>query len=142
MRNHQKGIVMFPEKALKLSEIVAILESEVHYSSIQQLDIEIRTARASDLMSEILSDDSVPDILLTRLCNAQVVRTASVFGIKAVVVVRGSHLNQKIIDLAIEENIVIMTTLGSLFTSCGKLYVSGIRGVLETPQGQSENQKK
>ncbi|OHD68095.1 MAG: hypothetical protein A2W19_01735 [Spirochaetes bacterium RBG_16_49_21] len=130
---------MIPEKSIKLCDVAAILEAEVHYSYSRQLAIEIRTARASDLMSEILSDDQVPDMLLTRLCNAQVVRTASVFGIKAVIVVRGSHLSQKIIDLAVEENIVIMTTPGSLFTSCGKLYAHGVRGVLEIPQVQSEN---
>jgi hypothetical protein len=130
---------MIHEKAIKLGEVVAILEAEVHYSYSHQLDIEIQTARASDVMSEILADDAVPDILLTRLNNAQVVRTASVFGIKAVVVVRGKNINQKIVDLAREENIVIMYTQGSLFTSCGKLYGHGVRGVLDIPKMNTED---
>lgn len=119
---------------MKLRDIISILEAEVHSPQNKHLDAEILTARASDLMSEILSDDTVPDILLTRLCNAQVIRTASVFGIKAVVVVRVRNLSQKMIDLAKEENVVILATHGSLFTSCGKLYASGVRGVLEIPE--------
>ncbi len=119
---------------MKLRDIITILEAEAHSPRNNHLDAEILTARASDLMSDILASDSVPDILLTRLCNAQVIRTASVFNIKAVVVVRVRNLNQKIIDLAKEENIVIMATPGSLFTSCGKLYAHGVQGVLETPK--------
>ena len=119
---------------MKLRDIIEILEAEAHAPQNKHLDVDIFTARASDLMSEILADDTVPDILLTRLCNSQVVRTASVFGIKAVVVVRIRNLHQKIIDLAKEENIIIMATKGSLFTSCGKLYANGVRGVLELPE--------
>jgi hypothetical protein len=119
---------------MELREVITILEAEAHYSLSDQLDAEVRTARASDLMSEILVGETVPDILITRLCNAQVVRTASVFGIKAVVVVRGKHIDQKIVEVALEENIVIMTTENSLFTSCGRLYASGVRGVLEKPK--------
>ncbi len=122
-----------------MREVVEILAAEVHYTSSRQLDTEIQTARASDLMSDILFDDTVPDILLTRLCNAQVVRTASVFGIKAVVMVRSHDINMKIADLAKEENIVLISTQGTLFASCGKLYARGVRGVLEIPKMKMED---
>ena len=35
------------------------------------------------------------------------------------------------IDLAQDERVVILTTVHSLFVSCGRLYASGIRGALE-----------
>jgi hypothetical protein len=130
---------MTAEKTLTLREVVAILAAEVHHTSSQQLDTVIQTARASDLMSDILFDDMVPDILLTRLCNAQVVRTASVFGIAAVVMVRSHDINMKIVELAKEENIVLLATQGTLFTSCGKLYARGVRGVLEIPKMHMED---
>ncbi|MBN1498405.1 MAG: hypothetical protein JXA07_16655 [Spirochaetes bacterium] len=114
-----------------LQEAIAILEAEAHYSKAHQLKEVIRTARASDFMSEVLIEDSVPDILLTGLCNAQVIRTASVFGIKAVIFVRGKLASRQMIDLAVQENVVLMCTDYSLYTSCGKLYSHGIRGVTE-----------
>ena len=113
---------------MKLREAIALLESDVFCTKEDLLDAEILTARASDLMSEVLTQDAVPDILLTGLCNAQVIRTASVFGIKAVVFVRGSTPGQKIIDLAMDESVVILTTCHSLFVSCGRLYAGGVRG--------------
>jgi hypothetical protein len=114
-----------------LRDAITILNAEVQYTQNTQLEADINTARASDLMSEVLADDAVPDILLTGLCNSHVIRTASVFGIKAVVFVRGRPVDQKLIDCALDENIVVMTTRDSLFSSCGKLYAAGVRGVME-----------
>lgn len=114
-----------------LREAVELLKADVQFTQSTQLEVDIVTARASDLMSEVLADDAVPDILLTGLCNSHVIRTASVFGIKAVVFVRGRPVDQKLIDCALDENIVVMTTRDSLFTSCGKLYAAGVRGVME-----------
>jgi hypothetical protein len=114
-----------------LREAIEILNADVQYTQSAQLEAVINTARASDLMSEVLADDAIPDILLTGLCNSHVIRTASVFGIKAVVFVRGRPVDQNLVDCAVDENIVVMTTRDSLFTSCGKLYAAGVRGVLE-----------
>jgi hypothetical protein len=114
-----------------LRETIELLNANAHFLQGDLLEAEIRTARASDLMSEVLAEDAVPDILITGLCNAQVIRTASVFGIKAVIFVRGKSCSAKMIDLAMEENVVVMTTHNSLYTTCGKLYDRGVRGVTE-----------
>ncbi|HOD15537.1 MAG TPA: transcriptional regulator [Spirochaetota bacterium] len=113
---------------MKLRDAIILLDAVVYSSRDERLDAEILTARASDLMSEVLAEDAAPDILLTGLCNAQVIRTASVFGIKAVVFVRGIIPEKKIIDLAIDENVVIMTTTHSLFVSSGLLFAGGVHG--------------
>ena len=78
-------------------------------------------------MSDILARSVVPDVLLTRLTNVQVIRTSSVFGIKAVIIVRNKAINEKVVELAKQEEIVLLTTRMSLFESCGKLYQNGIR---------------
>ncbi|OHD71881.1 MAG: hypothetical protein A2W19_04200 [Spirochaetes bacterium RBG_16_49_21] len=120
---------------MKISEAIQILNAEVHNAEKEQLDAEIKTARASDLMSEILASTEVPDMLLTGLTNAQVIRLASIFGIKAITIVRGKEVDPKIFLLAKEEKIVIMTTKYSLFTSCGKLYEKGINGeIINAPK--------
>jgi hypothetical protein len=116
---------------MKLRDVITILDSTPHWTQDDLFESDILTARASDLMSEVLTEDAVPDILLTGLCNIQVIRTASVFGIKAVVFVRGKAPSQKIIDLAQDEGVVVLTTDHSLFASCGRLYMGGVRGALE-----------
>ncbi len=114
-----------------LREAIELLNAEVLYAQDDRLDIEVETARASDFMSEVLTEEAVPDILVTGLCNAHVIRTASVFGIKAVIFVGGKTCSTKMIDLALEENVVVMTTTTSLFVTCGKLYSLGVRGTTE-----------
>src|SRR4030042_3934285 len=113
---------------MKISEAIQILNAEFHNAEKEQLDTEIKTARASDLMSEILASADVPDMLLTGLTNPQVIRLASAFGTKVIAIVRGIEVDPKIFLLAKEENIIIMTTKYSLFTCCGKLYEKGIIG--------------
>jgi len=116
---------------MKLRDVVAILEGDCFCCEPHLLEAEVTRARASDLMSEILAADALPDILLTGLCNTHVIRTASVFGIKAVIIVRGKAPTKGMIDMANEEEIVLASTKEGLFTSCGKLYAAGIRGVKE-----------
>jgi hypothetical protein len=113
---------------MNLNEITDLLNAKIHHVDEEDdLNTEIVTAAASDLMSDVLASVSTPDLLLTGLTNAQVIRTSSVSGIKAVVIVRGKSLEPKIIELAREERIAIMTTDISLFESCGILYQKGLK---------------
>ena len=108
-----------------------MLDANAHYAQSDQMQAEIKTARASDLMSEVLTEDAIPDILITGLCNAQVIFTASDFGIKAVIFVRGKTCSAKMVDLAMEKNVVVMSTHNSLYATCGILYERGVRGISE-----------
>ncbi len=115
---------------MKLSGIVELLKSEIYYMSGDQNDIEVSTVAASDLMSDILAMIKVPDLLLTGLTNAQVINTCSVFGIKVVILVRGKKVvDPKILKLAEEEGITVMSTDFSMYESCGRLYKEGLRSV-------------
>ena len=121
---------------MKLQEIVELLGANVVFGPDTLLQEEVRTAAASDLMSDILARVDVPEILLTRLNNSQVMRTAAVFGIKAVVIVRGRSINEKMTELAQEEEIVLLSTPASLFESCGQLFALGLRSA-QKPAEQS-----
>lgn len=112
---------------MKFDDVIEILNAEVHFRSDDTGEKDITTASASDLMSDILASIHVPDILITGLTNAQAIRTASVFGIKIVIIVRGKLVDSKLIDLAREEEITIVSTKSTLFDSCGKLYENGLR---------------
>jgi predicted transcriptional regulator len=112
---------------MTLKEVIELLDASVLYLDPSDENKNVSTVEASDLMSDILASVNVPDLLLTGLTNPQVVRTASIFGIKAVIIVKGKKVEQKIVDLAKEEGISIMSTEDDLFEASGKLYARGIR---------------
>ena len=114
---------------MNLKDIIETLQAEVLITQDDQLDIEISTAAAGDLMSDILAMVSVPDMLLTGLSNLQVINTASVFGIKIVIFVRGKQVESKVQELAKDEGISLMSTRLSMYESCGRLYNKGLRSV-------------
>jgi len=87
---------------------------------------EILAACGSDLMSDVLAFVKDQALLLTGLINPQVVRTAEMMDMKAIVFVRGKTPSPEIIELASESGIVILSTSYPLYISCGKLYASGL----------------
>ena len=117
---------------MKLKETIALLGAEIVFATDSLLETDVRSAAASDLMSDILARVDVPEILLTRLNNSQVMRTSAVFGIKAVVIVRGRAIDEKMIELAREEEIVLLSTPASLFESCGKVPAEGLRSAKQS----------
>ena len=87
-------------------------------------------ACGSDLMSDVLAyikDDST--LLLTGLCNQQVIRTAEMIDLKLVIFVRGKNPSKDIIQLAEENDIILLSTPISMFDAAGILYQRGMRGI-------------
>jgi predicted transcriptional regulator len=82
-------------------------------------------------MSDVLVFCKAGCLLLTGLNNPQVVRTADVLDIAAIVIVRGKRPLPETIQLAEELQIPILTTKYILFESVGRLYAKGIVGCIE-----------
>ena len=114
--------------SMKLSEIVAALEARVVYGN-DHLEKEVTTCGASDLMSDILAGLSEGCILLTGLTTVQVIRTAMVAGVGAVVFVRDKTPPQGVIDLAQEQELPLISSPYSMFVSCGRLYACNLTGL-------------
>lgn len=115
---------------MKLREIRDLLNAEV-LSGHDNLDREVTTACASDLMSDVLSallDDKT--LLLTGLANTHAVRTAEMMDIHAIVFVRGKNPDDETTMMAEENGIVIMKTDIIMFVAAGILYKEGLRGAL------------
>ena len=72
----------------------------------------------ADLMSDVLAAVQPQALLLTGLCNPQVVRTAQMADVAAIVFVRGKIPAQDVIDLANEERIPLITTPYGTFELC------------------------
>ena len=92
------------------------------------LDADVRSACGSDLMSDVLAFVKDQSVLITGLTNSQAVRTAEMMDIVCIVLVRGKLADEGMIALARERHIVVLQTGHSMFTACGLLYQSGLRG--------------
>ena len=115
---------------LTLHEIKELLEAEVLIGE-EQLDMEVKTAFVADLMSDVLAFATAGSLLITGLTNPQVVRTADVLDIAAILMGRGKRPSQETFELAEELNIPILTTKYILFEIAGRLYLKGVRGCIE-----------
>lgn len=89
---------------------------------------EVHNACGSDMMSDVLAFVKDQSVLLTGLCNAQVIRTAEMMDIICIVFVRGKVPDDSMIALADEKEIPLLCTMHRMFSACGMLYESGLRG--------------
>ena len=113
---------------MKLSQIVEALEAKV-LTGDDLLEKDIHTCGASDLMSDILAGLSEGCILLTGLTTVQVIRTAMVAGVGAVVFVRDKTPSQEVINLAQEQELPLISSPYSMFVSCGRLHACNLTGL-------------
>jgi predicted transcriptional regulator len=113
---------------MKLKEIAAALGCELLTPCEDTGDI--TTVVASDGMSEILAFHRPDALMLTGLTNIQSVRTAVVADVHAIVYVRGKHPSAKVIELACEKGIPVLSTPLGMFESCGILYRAGLEGAM------------
>lgn len=113
---------------MKLSEIAKVLNAEVRCGS-EHLDREITHVFASDLMSDVLTLDSANLLLLTGLTNIQTIRTSEMADITNIVLVRNKKAGEDMIQLAQENNMVMLECSYSMFKSCGLLYEAGLQPV-------------
>ncbi|SHJ00187.1 DRTGG domain-containing protein [Lutispora thermophila] len=113
---------------MKIKDIRDVLQAEVLCGE-DLLENEILYAFGSDLMSDVLAFVKTGTILLTGLVNSQVIRTAEMADINAIIFVRGKVPDKDVIDLARESSIIILTTKYTLFTASGILYSCGLRGI-------------
>ena len=113
---------------MKLSAIQEILLAEV-ITGHGKLEMPIEKCTASDLMSDLLTGPSTGSVLLTGLCNIQVIRTSVIADISAIVFVRGKRPTEELIAHAREHDLPLLTTPFTMFSSSGRLFSRGLRGL-------------
>ena len=77
-------------------------------------------------MSDVLAFCTPGSLLLTGLTNVQIVRTAQMLDIPAIVFVRGKVPLEETVQLAKDNGIPILLTRYSMFEACGVLYEKGM----------------
>jgi len=116
---------------MTLQEIKDVLRCE-DLCGEAALHSEVTTVFAADLLSDVLAYAKQGTLLLTGITNQQVVRTAEMLELLAIIFVRGKRPDAETINLAKSKNIPMLTTKYILFETCGRLYNCGLRGCIES----------
>lgn len=112
---------------MTIREVVQLLKAVVHTGE-HLLELNVQSACSADLMSDVMAFSKENAMLLTGLVNPQVIRTAEMLDIRAVIFVRGKKPQEAMVQLAGEKDIILISTNDSLFVASGKLYEKGING--------------
>ncbi len=94
----------------------------------QLADQPVASACGCDLMSDVLAFTRPGSVLLTGLTNSQVIRTAEMLDLKAVVFVRSKKPDEQTIKMAQSLQLVLILSPYPLYESCGKLFSIGLAG--------------
>lgn len=134
----EKNRRFLKEMVVTLYDIKKILDAEILVGE-DQMDKEVKTAFAADLMSDVLAFAKPGSLLLTGLTNPQVVRTSDILDIAAIILVRGKIPPQETVRLAEELKIPILSTRYILFETSGRLHAQGIVGCIEKVGSDHDN---
>ncbi|MBE6531249.1 MAG: hypothetical protein E7679_04060 [Ruminococcaceae bacterium] len=112
---------------MKIKEIVELLNAKILCGE-DKIEGEVHSACGCDMMSDVLAFVKEQAVLLTGLCNPQVVRTAEMMDMRCIVFVRGKMPPAEVVALADEAGIVVMATDERMYVACGLLYSNGLSG--------------
>jgi predicted transcriptional regulator len=122
-------------KVLTLEDVVNLLNGKILCGEEKLAQINVPKAYACDLMSDVLALCQPGAILITGLTNVQIVRTAQMLDIPAVLFVRGKTPMNDTITLADEAGMSLVVTNMSMFQACGLLYEQGVKPCLLADAG-------
>jgi predicted transcriptional regulator len=111
---------------MTVREAVALLEGQF-FCGEDKADMEVASACGADLMSDVMAFVKERVLLMTGLVNPQVIRTAELLDIHAIIFVRGKSPSRDMIDMAGESDIILGGTKLPMFIACGKIYEAGLR---------------
>lgn len=116
---------------MNIRDLIHIIEGTL-ITQPSNMTREIKGGFGADLMSDVLASIQPEAVLLTGLCNPQVVRTAQMADVAAIVLVRGKQPPAETIQLANEECVPVISTPYGMFEVCGRLHEAGLTS-LEQP---------
>lgn len=110
---------------MRLYDVLTITQARP-FSPDPDLDREVQSGFASDLMSDVLRYNVAQGLLVTGLANPQVVRTAEMADVAAILLVRGKVPQSETVELAQQVGIPLLGTQLIMFETCGRLYAAGL----------------
>ena len=116
---------------MNVKELISLIDGHL-YNDSADLTREVLGGCGADLMSDVLTSIQPEAVLLTGLCNPQVVRTSVMADVAAIILVRGKTPPHETIMLAEQERIALISSPFGMFELCGRLYAAGLQS-LERP---------
>jgi predicted transcriptional regulator len=110
---------------MRLDQVIKIIHGTVLNPQVS-LNREVKGGCGADLMSDVLASIKPDALLLTGLTNTQVIRTAQMADVRAIVLVRGKNAQPEMLALATQENIPLISSPYGMFELCGRLYRAGL----------------
>ena len=111
-----------------MSDICSLVEGTVICGE-KRLSQDVEYAFSSDLMSDVLTIKKDHFLLITGLSNSQSIRTAEMSDAPFILLCRGKTVSHEIVELANENDILIISSLFSMFKCSGLLYQAGLKPV-------------
>jgi predicted transcriptional regulator len=119
---------------MNIGDLIRIIDGTL-ITKQDNLSREIKGGFGADLMSDVLASIQPEAVLMTGLCNPQVVRTAQMADVAAIVLVRGKQPPPETIRLANEECVPVISTPYGMFEVCGRLHDAGLASLEEPMSG-------
>ncbi len=113
---------------MKVKEIVKVLDAKLVCGQ-DQVDYSIEVAFASDLMSDVLTLKNDHVLLITGLANMQTIRTAEMSDIRCIIFARNKKATAEMIELARENEVIVLECRYSVFKTCGLLFGAGVEPI-------------
>jgi len=113
---------------MTIKEIAEIINGKVICCD-DRIFTSVEYAFASDLMSDVLTVEKENMVLITGLANLQVIRTSEMSDINCIIFGRDKKVGAEIIDLARENNMILVESPHSIFHIAGELYKAGIKPI-------------
>lgn len=112
---------------MTVEEIARLVQGTI-VCGAENKDRNVERVCASDLMSDVLTlKDTDEMMLLTGLCNLQSVRTCEMSDVAVMLVVRGKVVTDEMIELANDNDMIIIRTGFPMFRAAGLLYGAGLK---------------
>ena len=113
---------------MKIKDLCTLVEGTVLCGE-GHLDGDVEQAFASDLMSDVLTVKTNEFILITGLANLQAIRTAEMSDTPYLLICRGKEVSSEMLDLAVENDMLIISSAFSMFKCAGILYSAGLKPI-------------
>jgi predicted transcriptional regulator len=123
--SYKKTEISWKKLLMKLNIIIQLIDGVLCNPGVD-LEWDIKGGCGADLMSDVLASIKPDAVLITGLCNPQVVRTAQMADVRAVILVRGKQPPTETIELATRENLPIISCPYGMFEVCGQLFQAGL----------------
>ncbi len=112
---------------MRLDQLAECIDAEIIHGQDMLPSIEIDQVYGADLMSDVLAFATPGSLLLTGLTNIQIVRTAQMMDLPAVIFVRGKYPQKEAVELAVSLDMPVLVSHKSMFETCGILFREGLQ---------------